>query len=67
MKKLILFALCVVALGACDNGEKKSMLTRNMQNDSLQQIINARDNEINDILATLHDVQTGLNEITAAE
>lgn len=38
-----------------------------IQNDSLRSIIQARDNEINDMMGTLNDIQEGFSEINAAE
>lgn len=37
------------------------------QNDSLQKIIAQRDNEINDMMATMNEIQEGFREISAAE
>lgn len=38
-----------------------------IQNDSLRSIIQAQDNEINDMMGTLNDIQEGFSEINAAE
>ena len=38
-----------------------------IQNDSLRSVIEARDNEINDMMGTLNDIQQGFDEINAAE
>ena len=52
-------------LTACgDQAGKNSQLA---QNDSLQNIIAARDNEINDLMGTLNEIQQGFQEINEAE
>lgn len=67
MKKVMLFAVCaVLALTGCNSGQKK-MNPADIQNDSLRSIIEARDNEINDMMGTLNDIQQGFSEINAAE
>lgn len=67
MKKVMLFAVCaVMALTGCNSGQKK-MNPADIQNDSLRSIIQARDNEINDMMGTLNDIQQGFSEINAAE
>ena len=40
---------------------------KEIQNDSLRAIINARDNEVNDMMATMNQIQQGFAEINAAE
>lgn len=67
MKKVMLFAVCaVLALTGCNSGQKK-MNPADIQNDSLRAVIEARDNEINDMMGTLNDIQQGFAEINAAE
>lgn len=67
MKKVMLFAVCaVMALTGCNSGQKK-MNPADIQNDSLRSIIQAQDNEINDMMGTLNDIQEGFSEINAAE
>lgn len=67
MKKLLLFAVCAaLVFTSCGSGEKK-MNPADIQNDSLRAIIQARDNEINDMMGTLNDIQAGFAEINAAE
>ena len=49
MKKLLVFCLCVLALGACKDERKEPVANlQTQQNDSLQKILEQRDNEIND-------------------
>ncbi len=67
MKKVMLFAVCAaMALTGCNSGSKK-INPAEIQNDSLRSIIEARDNEINDMMGTLNDIQQGFSEINAAE
>lgn len=65
MKKLMLLAVCVIALAACDQKSKTNPMM--IQNDSLRAIIEARDNEINDMMGTLNDIQDGFRAINEAE
>lgn len=66
MKKVILLATCaVLALVGCNTGQKTN--PADLQNDSLRSIIQARDNEINDMMGTLNDIQQGFADINAAE
>ena len=64
MKKVVILALCVVTLVACKEGKTNPS---QLQNDSLRSIVEARDNEINDMMGTLNDIQQGFAEINAAE
>ena len=64
MKKVVILALCVVTLVACKEGKTNPA---QLQNDSLRSIVEARDNEINDMMGTLNDIQQGFAEINAAE
>lgn len=67
MKKFILFAACALSLTACDLGKKSAFNSAMLQNDSLRAIIEARDNEINDMMGTLNDIQEGFRAINEAE
>ena len=49
MRKLLFFAACLLALVACNNG-KTSDLPETSPSDSLQKIIEQKDNEINDMM-----------------
>ena len=64
MKKVVILALGVVTLVACKEGKTNPA---QLQNDSLRSIVEARDNEINDMMGTLNDIQQGFAEINAAE
>lgn len=67
MKKLMLIAVCALSLTACDLGKKSAFNSAMLQNDSLRAIIEARDNEINDMMGTLNDIQDGFRAINEAE
>lgn len=59
-------AVAVLALAAC-NESKKKLDTTMIQNDSLRAIVEARDNEINDMMGTLNEIQEGFRAINEAE
>ncbi|WP_455536526.1 Cbp1 family collagen-binding glycoprotein adhesin [Prevotella koreensis] len=66
MKKLLFFAACMTALAAC-TGNKTSDAPGATMSDSLQRIVEQKENEINDIMGTLNDINDGLREISEAE
>ena len=51
----------------CKEEKKAQDLAQQLQTDSLQKIISQRDNEINDMMATLNDIQEGFRQINEAE
>lgn len=66
MKKIIYMALCIVCLTACENINKPQ--TDNTESrDSLQRVIDQKNNEINDMLGTLNEIQEGFRQISIAE
>lgn len=65
MKKLLVFVVGIMMLTSCN--EQAGKTSSLAQNDSLQSIIAARDHEINDLMATLNDIQQGFQEINEAE
>ncbi|MBO5611846.1 MAG: hypothetical protein J5918_04540, partial [Prevotella sp.] len=67
MKKLLLITVCFLALAGCKQEKTVPLELNQMQNDSLQKIIDQRDNEINDMMATLNQIQEGFRLITEAE
>ena len=67
MKKLLFVALCLLAMVACKNEKPAQNLAGVSQADSRQKIIAQTDNEINDMMATLNDIQEGFRQITEAE
>ena len=66
MKKLLFFAVVVLTLAAC-TGNKVSDAPGATMSDSLQRIVEQKENEINDIMGTLNDINEGLREISEAE
>ena len=66
MKKLFFFAVAVLTLAAC-TGNKVSDAPGATMSDSLQRIVEQKENEINDIMGTLNDINEGLREISEAE
>lgn len=70
MKKLVLLSLTFVLVLAVGCNQKKSYpdSLQNIElNDSLKNIILERDNQINDMMATMNEIQDGFNEINEAE
>lgn len=67
MKKLIILAACALTLSACQQQKKPTVNPEQIQNDSLRAIIDARDNEINDMMGTLNEIQQGFADINEAE
>lgn len=67
MKKLLFFAAGLLALTACNqkNGEAERLAA--LQRDSLNRIIEQKDNEINDMMLTLNDIEDGFRLINEAE
>ena len=67
MKKLMLFAVCVLALVGCNEGKSKMGAEANLRMDSLNQVIAQKDNEINDMLSTFGEIEAGFREIAEAQ
>lgn len=68
MKKVLFAALCLLLAVSCKNEKAPNEATATMApNDSLQRIIDAKDNEINDMVGILNDVQDGFSAISEAE
>ena len=59
--------MSMAALVACNNEKPMPVMPDGGQNDSLQRIIEQKDNEINEIMATLNEIQEGFREINEAE
>lgn len=69
MRKLLMAAVLVtlVVTGCQDNKKEAPALVRLEQTDSLQKIIAQKDNEMNDLMGTLNEIETGFREINEAE
>lgn len=67
MKKVLFIAACLMAIVACKN-EKTAPDSQNIsRNDSLQKIIEQKDNEINDMMGVFNDIEEGFWLINEAE
>ena len=64
MKKLFILALSVVALASCDENSTKQA---QHERDSLMQVINQKDEELNEIMDCVNEVQDGFRRINEAE
>jgi len=67
MKKLLIFAVCLAAFSACKENKTEPSLPQVSQTDSLQKIINQKDNEINDMMGLFNDIEEGFRQINEAE
>jgi chromosome segregation ATPase len=69
MKKLLVFGLGLFAIAftACKQNKAQSDIAGMTQNDSLQNIISQKDNEINDMMGIMNEIQEGFQKINEAE
>lgn len=68
MKKLLLLLACIAALSGCKQEKAKVDSSQlDQTRDSLNQIIAMRDNEINDMMATMNEIEEGFREINRAQ
>lgn len=67
MRKIMFALFCMAAIVACKNEKTAEPRQETVQNDSLQKIIEQRDNEINDMMGILNDVEEGFRAINKAE
>ncbi len=67
MKKLFPLLLGLIVLVGCKEEKTVPLSLNQFQNDSLNKIIEQRDNEINDMVATLNEIQEGFRLISEAE
>lgn len=65
----MMLVVALLVLTACDNKKKEEAkdLAMIQQRDSLNRIIQQKDNEINDMMATMNDVVEGFHAINEAE
>ncbi|TGX82604.1 hypothetical protein E5358_06020 [Palleniella muris] len=66
MKKIIYLAFCLMCFTACENTQKQQS-DNTESRDSLQRVIEQKNNEINDMLGTLNEIQEGFRQISIAE
>lgn len=68
MKKLIIFAVGLLALTGCkEKTDNSQALAMEQQRDSLNRIIQQKDTEINDMMSTMNDIEEGFRAINEAE
>lgn len=69
MKKLLFFAVCLLALIGCKEEQKAPVVQKVVVegNDSLQNIIDQREKEINDLMSVFNEIQEGFRQINEAE
>ena len=68
MKKWMIARACLFGLSACQQKTEKQDMSRvNAVRDSLSQVINQKDSELNDIMGTFNDIQEGFRQINAAQ
>ncbi len=68
MKKILFFAVCMMALASCnEKAQKAADLQTAELRDSLNRVIAQKDNEINDMMSTFNDIEEGFRAISAAE
>jgi len=65
MKKIYFIAAISMVLASCGPSSKE--LKAQAEKDSLQNVIDMKDNEINDLIGTFNEVQEGFNLINEAE
>lgn len=67
MKKILLPLICICMLTACSEESKRQETRAEAVRDSLMQVINQKDAELNDIMGTFNDIQEGFREINLAQ
>jgi chromosome segregation ATPase len=68
MKKLFIFAICVLTLSACGDGiDKRKLAELNQRIDSLTVANVQKDNEINDLMDTYNLIEEGFQAINEAQ
>ena len=67
MKKMIVFACMATMFAACDQQKGGQDSTFTAERDSLTQIIEQKDNEINDMMGLFNEIEDGFRAINAAE
>lgn len=67
MKKVLLAVACLAAFAGCKDSKTETAMPQVTQTDSLQRIINQKDNEINDMMGLFNDIEEGFRQINEAE
>ena len=66
MKKIAFIVAGIIMMTSCHN-QNENQTRLQQQVDSLQTIVDDKDAELNDIIATMTEVQTGIRRIAEAE
>ena len=66
MKNLIFASLCLAALVGCQDNKSKVDSAASAERDSLNKVIEQKDNEINDIMSMFNEIEEGMKEISQA-
>lgn len=67
MKRIVISLLALTVLMACNNKKEEKNLASQNTIDSLTDVVNQKNNELNDIMSTFNDIQEGFREIYEAE
>lgn len=67
MKRIVISLLALTFLMACNNKKEEKNLASQNTIDSLTDVVNQKNNELNDIMSTFNDIQEGFREINEAE
>ncbi len=67
MKRIVITLLALTVLMACNNKKEEKNLASQNTIDSLTDVVNQKNNELNDIMSTFNDIQEGFREINEAE
>lgn len=67
MKKYLFFAAAALVFASCFEGQKPSADDNNQERDSLESIINQKDDEIEELMSSFNEIQEGFNLINEAE
>ena len=68
MKKALIASIAMLALTACQQkGDNPLHAAMEQQRDSLNRVIEQKDQEINDMMATMNDIEEGFRSINEAE
>ena len=67
MIRIVISLLALTVLMACNNKKEEKNLASQNTIDSLTDVVNQKNNELNDIMSTFNDIQEGFREINEAE
>lgn len=67
MKRIVISLLALTVFMACNNKKEEKNLASQNTIDSLTDVVNQKNNELNDIMSTFNDIQEGFREINEAE